>query len=72
MRLVSFDLEGLKKEAALIAKQFRLYDKYIRDFGLGYNHGVARCLTRECCELARRTLNTLVPWATPVMTVRHS
>jgi hypothetical protein len=39
MRLVSFDLEGLKKKAALIAKQFRLYDKHIRDFGLSYNHG---------------------------------
>src|SRR5262249_47654113 len=37
MRLVSFDLECLKKETALIAKQFRLYDKHIGDFGLSYN-----------------------------------
>jgi hypothetical protein len=40
MRLVSFDLKGLKKETALIAKQFRFNDKHVRDFGLGYNHGV--------------------------------
>jgi hypothetical protein len=39
MRLVSFDLEGLQKKAALIAEQFRLNDKHIRDLGLGYNHG---------------------------------
>ena len=48
MRLASFDLKGLKKETALIAKQFRFYDKHIRDFGLGY--GVARRPTRECSD----------------------
>ncbi len=62
MRLVSFDLEGLKKEAALIAKQFGLYDEHVGDFSLGYNHGLRVVLHGDPTSLLAGRLTHLYPW----------